>query len=212
MIWFLIILSLILVLIGCLLVSNLNVIIEYREKRLTATVKVWFFRYIYTHERIKYLMSKKKKPPRFDPDKPMPDEPKAARKQRSQDSVDQFLDELDRIREYCLTLKGLALAAFKYIRHEVYISDIKVNSKFGTGEASQTGIIHGAVWALIADIYAVLASMFYVEFPQVELEPVFNETVFEIGAEGIIRIRIVHIITAVLRRFKEYHKHKSKEM
>ncbi len=212
MIWFLIILGLIFVLLGCLLATKLNVIIEYREKRLTVTVKVWFFRYVYTHERIKYLMSKKKKPPRFNPDKLVPEDPKEARKQKAQDSVDEFMDELDRIREYCLTLKGLALAVFKYIRHEVYISDIKVNSKFGTGEASQTGIIHGAVWALIADIYAVLASMFYVDFPEVELEPVFNETVLEIGAGGIIRIRIVHIITAVLRRFKEYLKHKSKEM
>lgn len=212
MIWFVGILIFIFVIVGCLLISDLRIEADYRGKRLTVIVRVWFFKYVYTHEKIKNLMEKKKNVPPHNSDETKPQERKEKRQQRSRDSADNFMDELDRIREYCFTLKGLASAAFKYIRHKVHITDITVRSKFGTGEASQAGIIYGAVWALIADVYAVLASMFYIDFPEVNLEPVFNEAVFEIDARGIIRIRIVHIITAVLRRFKEYNKHKSKEM
>ncbi len=97
------------------------------------------------------------------------------------------------------------------VRHKAEFSGIYVRVRYGTGEAAITGMVYGAIWSLVGNLYSFLCRFFRVEFPKLELEPVFNEKAFEIEAEGIITTKPVHIITAVLRSAKIYKEHKKEK-
>ena len=97
------------------------------------------------------------------------------------------------------------------VRNKAEFSGIYVRVRYGTGEAAITGMIYGAIWSLIGNLYSFLCRFFRIEFPKLELEPVFGEKAFEIEAEGIITTKPVHIITAILRSAKIYLKHKKEK-
>ena len=91
-------------------------------------------------------------------------------------------------------VKDIVEIVLDYAGDKVEFSDIYIRSRFGTGDAAHTGMICGAIWTLIGNVYAFLCRFLNLEFPEVDLVPAFNEKVFEIEGEGIIRIRLVHII------------------
>ncbi len=107
--------------------------------------------------------------------------------------------------------KDILAEILNLIKDRCEFSGIYIRVRYGTGEAAVTGMIYGAIWALVGNAYSLLCRFFQVEFPTIELEPVFGSKAFEIEAEGIITTKLVHIINAVYRSYKLYSKYKKQK-
>jgi hypothetical protein len=120
------------------------------------------------------------------------------------DRIRSFRDGYDGVR-------GVLEEILTLIKDRAEFTDIYIRIRYGTGDAAITGIIYGAIWGLVGNIYSLVCRYAKVKFPILELEPVFGGKAFEIEAEGIIVTRLVHIITAAFRSVKVYLKYKSQK-
>ena len=179
---FLIAIAIILAIIALLLFSPLKIVVQYREKKIKLIFRCAFLRFS-----VKDSTFRKKKKSENTDEKPAVDAENdgVSRIKKLQSGFDSAKDALDEILDL--------------IKHRAKFSDIYVRLRYGTGDAANTGIMYGAIWAFVGNVYAYLCRHFYVEFPTVELEPQFDKTAFEIEAQGIITTRLVHIIKCVLK-------------
>ncbi len=194
MIWFGIIFLLLLAGICWVCFSKLSIIIEYRKGKLKITFKSKLFRYTLDDKRLKSLSESKGR--------------KTEQSDGSQQSVEGFLGKVEKLKRQYQEFRDVIDAVLDYAGDRTEFSDIFVSARFGTGDAAYTGMIYGAIWSVIGNAYAFLCRFFRIEFPEVELVPEFNEKVFEIEAEGIIKIRLAHIITAILHGLRTKRKNK----
>ncbi len=179
MIWFGIIVFVILALLLCLLFHKLNIIIEYRNGKLKIIFRTLFFKYTLDDDRLRNFRKNK-------------DTNKTS--QNGEMTAETFWGKIEKAKRQYNDVKDVVETVLDYAGDKVEFSDIYIRSRFGTGDAAHTGIICGAIWTLIGNVYAFLCRFLNIEFPEVDLIPCFNEKAFEIEAEGIIRIRLVHII------------------
>ena len=192
MIYFWVILILVLGFFTLLLYSNLKITVEYRNGKMKIIFRCLFIKISVDDSKFK----KKKK-----------DEPELSNRKKS-------IGAFDRIKNFNSgyeDVKDILKEILDLVKNRAEFSGIFIRIKYGTGEAAITGMIYGAIWALVGNIYAFLCRFFRVEFPTLELEPIFGSKAFEIEAEGIIETRLVHIITAVFRSAKLYFKHKKEK-
>ncbi len=201
MIWVGIVLLFLVALIFGFLFTKLRIVFEYKNGKPKIVFKSLFLKYTLDEKRLGKLSEL---PVAKSSEKDSGDE------KTEEMTAEGFLDKMERYREKYHEVKEIVVAVFGYIGPKVQFADISVKSKFGTGDAAKTGIICGAIWALTGNIYAFLCRFFNIEFPDIELEPLFDKKYFEIEARGIIKIRPVHIIIAAIRGFKVYDKHKNK--
>lgn len=179
MIWFGIIVLVILALLLCLLFRKLNIIVEYRNGKLKIIFRTLFFKYTLDDDRLRNFRKNK-------------DTNKTSK--NSEMTTETFFGKIEKAKRQYNDVKDIVETVLDYAGDKVEFSDIYIRSRFGTGDAAHTGMICGAIWTLIGNIYAFLCRFFNIEFPEVDLVPAFNEKTFEIEAEGIIRIRLVHIM------------------
>lgn len=205
MIWFLIIAGLIAAVSFLLLYPKLNIIIEYRGGKLKVFFKSILFRYTLDDEKLKSFSGKSKGGGKNE---------KSASRELEEDkekTAEGFFAKLEKAKTQFFEVREIVETVFQSSGHRVEFSNIYIRSKFGTGDAAHTGMAYGAVWTIIGNVYAFLCRFFKIEFPEVELIPAFNETIFEIEAEGIIKMRLVHIISAALMGFRAYKKHRKEK-
>jgi len=200
MIWFGIIIFLILAIFFGLLFPKLNIIIEYRGGKLKIIFKNPFFRYTLDDERLKRLHKR-------DRNKSKSKENNGSKSPAESQTADGFFAKIEKAKRQYNDVKEIIETVFDYAGHRIEFSDIYIRSMFGTGDAAGTGMLYGAIWTLVGNVYAFLHRFFNIEFPYVELVPLYNEKAFDIEAEGIIKIRTVHIINAAKRGLKVYIKH-----
>lgn len=178
--FFLIAIAIILVIIALLLFSPLKIVVQYREKKIKLIFRCVFLRFS-----VKDSAFQKKKKAEKPDEKPEEEKDGVSRIKKMQGGFDSAKEALDEILDL--------------VKHRAKFSDIYVRLRYGTGDAANTGIMYGAIWAFVGNIYAYLCRHFYVEFPTVELEPQFDKAAFEVEAQGIITTRLVHIIKCVLK-------------
>ena len=189
---FLIAVFLILAIIAVLLFSPLRINAEYRNNKAKLTFRCAFIKFSVSDSTFR-KKDKKQKPQKVE-DKP-------------QDAEAEPLSRLDKLKNDIGGAKVILAEIFELVKNRARFLDIYLRLRYGTGDAANTGILYGGIWSLVGNIYAFLCRYFYVEFPTVELEPVFTEKAFEIEAQGIITTRLVHIIIAAFRSLKLYMKH-----
>lgn len=170
-----------------LLFCPLRIDIEYRNKGVKITFRCVFLKYTVDNSKFKV----KNKKPSTEP------EVKATEEKKKTDKLFEGFDDTKELLQIIIDL----------VKNKARFSDLYIRFRYGVGDAAYTGILYGGIWALIGNVYAYLCRYFYIDFPKVELEPVFDKKVFEAEAQGIITTRLVHIITAVLRSLKVYKKH-----
>ena len=178
---FLIAIAILLAIIAILLFSPLKIIVQYREKKIKLIFKCAFLRFSVKDS----AFHKKKKSEKSDKKPTKEEKDGVSRLKKMQGGFDSAKDALDEILDL--------------VKHRAKFSDIYVRLRYGTGDAANTGIMYGAIWAFVGNVYAYLCRHFYVEFPTVELEPQFDKIAFEIEVQGIITTRLVHIIKCVLK-------------
>ena len=184
-----------------LLYPKLNIIIEYRGGKVKLIFRSLLFKFTLDNERLKNFGGKKVKN----------DTVNTPINTVGNKSVDSFFAKVKKAKEQYQEVKEVINAIFDHVGRRAEVADIFIRCSFGTGDAAYTGMAYGAMWTLISNIYAYLCRYIKIEFPQVELVPLYNEKTFELEAEGIIKMRTVHIILAGLRVLRLYKKHKKEK-
>lgn len=174
------------------LYSPLKIMVEYRNEKLAIV-----FRCLFIKIRIKDSQFGKQKK---ETTVPLDKKPYHG----AFDRIKNFRKSYDGAKEILAEILNL-------VKNRAEFSGIFIRVRYGTGEAAVTGMIYGAIWALVGNIYSLLCRFFRVEFPTLELEPVFGGKAFELEAEGIITTKPVHIITAAFRSARIYYKHKKQK-
>ena len=197
MIYLWIALVLLLGLIVSLLFLKAKVIIEYKYSDFRITFRSGLIKISLNTEAIKKISGKKKK-------QETPEE-------KSEEPHEKFFDKIRAIKEKYLEIKTVADMFLRCMRYKISFSEFYIHVRYGTGDAASTGALYGAVWALIGNVYSFICRYFYISFPEVNLEPDFNKKMFEPMLRGIITVRHVHIIIAVLRSLRAYRQHKEQK-
>lgn len=187
----------------CLLFAKMKIIIEYRNGKPKVVFKSLFFRYTVDDRKFKRLSEKM--------DSPQKHNGAPVNEEKSHETVEGFMKKIEKIRKRIVQIKDIVAEVCRYLGPRISFEDIWVKSEFGTGDAAKTGIICGAIWSLTGNVYAFLCRFWNIEFPDIQLNPVFERKCFEIEAHGIIKIRPVHIITAIIRGVKVYDKYKQEK-
>lgn len=75
--------------------------------------------------------------------------------------------------------------------------ELNVELKHGTGEAAQTGIIHGLLEYASAVLTAYISRYLTVKRKKIIIVPCYNKSIFEVDATCIFYVRLVHIIVVL---------------
>lgn len=212
-------------LLAAVLLPEMKIITEYRNGKWKIAFRSLLFRFTFDSDKLQRLAEKrrKKETPRnrndggADADKTEPHgtetktadgEAQVGGEDKEKSESDSFFGKILELKKSWQEQKSVIDAFVRSTKHKIRFSDIYVRVRYGTGDAAATGMIYGAVWSLVGTVYAFLCRSFYIGFPDIELEPVYDKKVFSCEAEGIITVRPVHIIIAAFRGFKIYLKNK----
>ncbi|MBQ9737476.1 MAG: DUF2953 domain-containing protein [Clostridia bacterium] len=200
MIYLWLILLLVLGLITALLLAPLKITVEYSNSKLNFTFRCMFFKITISERNLKRKKGKT-------------DKGADAQKAVLTNSVqgNSVLGRIKIFKEGYTHFSKVILEVLSHVQNHAEFSGIYLRVRYGTGDAAITGMIYGAIWSIVGSIYSLLCRFFKVDFPKIELEPVFGGKALEIEAEGIIRTRLVHIITAAYRSMKIYLQHKKEK-
>ncbi len=180
-----------------LLFAPLKIDIEYRNSKLKIIVKCLFVKVTLDKENFAKNKSGKTRK----------DKPKAENTEKVG-----VIEKLKNLKKSFDEVKFILNDVFEHMRDKIEFSGIYVRIKYGTGDAAITGMIYGAIWSFIGNIYSFFCRFFRIKFPKVELEPQFGGKEFEIEVEGIITTRLVHIIIAAIRSGKNILKRKKERI
>ncbi len=183
------------------LFAPLKIDIQYRENKITIKLKCMGFRFTIDER----LFRKNK-------------DKKNIKKAKDSDSLkvedvkkQGIMKKINTFKEGYKSFSGVISDVLSRVQDHAEFSGIYLRIRYGTGDAAITGMIYGAIWAIAGSMHSLLSRFFKVDFPEIELEPVFSGKAFEIEAEGIIKTRLVHIITAAFCSVRIYQKHKKEK-
>ena len=87
----------------------------------------------------------------------------------------------------------------EYAKGRILITDFKLETVIGTGDAGSTGFLSGIAWGVIGIITSYLSNNFVGLKKNVKVVPNFDEAGFKIDLYCIFSIKIVHIIVMVFK-------------
>ncbi|MBR2916069.1 MAG: DUF2953 domain-containing protein [Clostridia bacterium] len=91
---------------------------------------------------------------------------------------------------------------FRDMRYRIEVKKVRIKVDFGTGDPADTGMLYGIIWGAIGNVYQIFSQYFIFDFPETEINPDFENKLFKIEAMGIIKVRLVHIISAIIKNRK----------
>lgn len=207
-----------------LLVSKMTVQVSYREDGWRIQVRLLFLRYTLDSDK----MSKKKRKEKelkniervqdssSDTNLQKKEETKEAKEPEKQQENEKKSIEywLNRLREYYDLFCDVTTTAAKVLRalrYKIQVRELVLACTYGTGDAAKTGMAYGGAWAAVSQLYMLFQQYFVIDYPRLELTPVFDRKCFSLAAEGIICFRPVHIIKAAIVGFAAYYKRRLKK-
>ena len=113
----------------------------------------------------------------------------------------------ERIRHYASVSKKATTLTRKYVK----IKSIRLRMNLGVGDAPLTAISTGIMWGHVYTLMGIIGSIMYIDNHDVEITPVYNETVLSIDGECIIKSRIVYIIFIAITILIKINSRKGKE-
>lgn len=209
MIIFLTVLFVFLSLICIVLFATTRVIIEYYGGELTLNVRILFFRFKISGSKLRQRNKKQKEEKMAGSDKEK-ESGKNSKENNKEKTPERFFEKINAMKEKYREYKDIINIFLSSTRNKIEFSKVYIGIAYGTGEAATTGLLYGAFWVLVGNVHSFISRQYRAEFPNVKLSPSYNSAMFEIEAEGIISLKLVHIITALLRVFKQIRKNKQK--
>lgn len=89
----------------------------------------------------------------------------------------------------------------RYVLEKLHLKKLRIYISAGTGDASQTGLICGAAWAVIGIMDSYLSGVFGNYDKIININPVFAKKELSADLSCIFIIKTVHIIVIVLKVF-----------
>ncbi len=169
---------LILILAGFLLFTKTSVYISYTDENLKIRFRNGFLRYTL---------------------KPAPKKEKKPREVNRENITKEVNKKKRRLTDNTTFLWTL----LREMRFRVEVVKTKIRVDFGTGDPADTGLLYGIIWAAVGNIYQVFNRYLVFDFPETEINADFENKIFKTQFEGIIRVRLVHIITALAKSIKK---------
>lgn len=111
----------------------------------------------------------------------------------------QLSERLSNIAQKVHHLHAIIGRFFKRIR----ISKFVWQTRFGTGDAAQTGLLAGFIWAAKGNLLGLLSSMFlFSAKPQLHVQPLFQGTVLDVNIQCMIHLRMGQAILTGIRMLR----------
>ncbi|OEF97248.1 hypothetical protein BHF71_03685 [Vulcanibacillus modesticaldus] len=100
-------------------------------------------------------------------------------------------------------LKKEVNAFLKHVKIDLFIWE----SKIGTGDAMETGIVTGVVWGLKGYILGLVSKYTVVKsLPFLDVKPIFTNKIYHSRFECILRFRIGYLIVTGIRLIFKFYK------
>lgn len=137
---------------------------------------------------------------------------KQKKKQRSESPVtfENFRENVSDFKEIYNTSKSELKEMLSYVRKHVSVKNVDFDIRFGFDNAAATGISTGAIWGMGSFILKVIDSLIGIKKINMQVNPDFNNKVFEIYSKFILIMRPVHFIIILRNVIKTYSYVKNK--
>jgi len=118
--------------------------------------------------------------------------------------INTFKENYDKFKDVIITF-------FRLTRYRIHFQKLELKLEYGCGDAAKTGILYGVIWGGVSTLYNILNLYFNADYPEVDIKADFNNKKFDILLKGILKVRLVHIIIAIIKIFYGNSKQKYKE-
>ena len=109
------------------------------------------------------------------------------------------------VRTYLEDHKSLFEDIRKYLNKRDIHAEMKIKLKQGTGDAAQTGMICGLLWAAAGVLITHLSRHLKTFKKDIIITPCFDKIIFEVDAYCIFHVKLVHIIVVLSKIYlKKY--------
>jgi len=112
-------------------------------------------------------------------------------------SFKNFKENVDALKEVYKSQKPVLKEMLSYTRKHLSIKCVDFNIHFGFDNAATTGISTGAIWGMGSFILKVIDALLGIKKINMQVNPDFNNKVFEIYSKTILIIRPIHFIIIV---------------
>ena len=99
----------------------------------------------------------------------------------------------------------------KLTKKYITIEDIILDIKEGTGDAASTAISAGILWTTVYSLISALGKIASINKHNVQITPVYSDSLFSVNGKCIIKTRIVYIIFIAVTILYKRKARKAKE-
>ena len=131
------------------------------------------------------------------PKKVEKDAVKDVKKEERKLSFNTFKENVSALKEIYNTQKQILGQMLSYTRKHTSIKSVDFNIHFGFDNAAATGISTGASWGMGSFILKVIDSLIGIKKINMQVNPDFNNKIFEIYSKTILIIKPIHLIIIV---------------
>ena len=128
---------------------------------------------------------------------------KKQQKKESSLSFKNFKENLSDFKEIYDTSKDELKEMLSYARKHLSIHNVDFEIRFGFDKAT-TGISTGAIWGMGSFILKVLDTLLGIKKINMQVNPDFNNKIFEIYSKTILIMRPIHFIIIISKIIKTY--------
>lgn len=119
-------------------------------------------------------------------------------------SFENFKENVSDFKEMYETSKADLKDMLSYVRHHLSVERIDFEIRFGFDNAAATGISTGAIWGMGSFILKVIDTLLGIKKINMQVNPDFNNKIFEIYSKTILIMRPIHFIIILRKVIKTY--------
>ncbi len=119
-------------------------------------------------------------------------------------SFENFKENISDFKEMYETSKADLKDMLSYVRHHISVERIDFEIRFGFDNAAATGISTGAIWGMGSFILKVIDTLIGIKKINMQVNPDFNNKIFEIYSKTILIMRPIHFIIILKKVIKTY--------
>lgn len=103
---------------------------------------------------------------------------------------EKLLDKISKIYSKVVYFKNVYNASSKTINKHFVTENIEADVAFGTSDAAFTGMLTGAVWALLYEMLGVVSILSTVKTHKFNVDSVYDRCVFDVSAKATFKITV----------------------
>lgn len=129
---------------------------------------------------------------------------KIKQKKESPISFENFKENISDFKEIYDTSKAELKEMLSYVRHHLSVERVDFEIRFGFDNAAATGISTGAIWGMGSFLLKVVDALLGIKKINMQVNPDFNNKIFEIYSKTILIMRPIHFIIILKKVVKTY--------